>query len=77
MTALLRCGQFVYIALHLFPTISPKKRHINGSVRKFVVAEDQGSCLCTAVSDVFVQQVARYGDGALRYYFLCRLFNFI
>ena len=30
-----------------------------------------------AMNGVFVQQVARYGDGALTYYFLCLLFNFI
>ena len=41
MTALLRCGQLVYIALHLFPTIYPK-RHINGSVCAFSATADQG-----------------------------------
>jgi len=35
------------------------------------------SRLRVALNDVFVQQVARYGDCALRYYFLCLLFNFI
>ena len=35
------------------------------------------SRLRVALNDVFVQQVARYGDCALRYCFLCLLFNFI
>nr|DAP06053.1 MAG TPA: hypothetical protein [Caudoviricetes sp.] len=41
MPALLRCGQLVYIALHLFPAIYPK-RHINGSVCAFAATADQG-----------------------------------